>query len=103
MEINFHAVLAEIILRESNVDCFLGERTNCLVLFETKSIQKIHSISICSAPLHLIIVSKDHRISVIWTHSLTDFHMKVIEHTGEQTIIRSSMADYTNNTYTSVF
>ena len=29
--------------------------------------------------------------------------MKVTEHTRERTIIRSWMADYTNNTYTSVF
>ena len=89
MEINFQVVLDNIILRESYVDSFLGERTNCLALLETKSIQKIHSISTCSAPLHLIIVSKDHRISLIWTYSPADFYMKVTEHTCERTIIRS--------------
>ena len=103
MEIKVHAVLDEIILRESHVDFFLRKRTNCLALFETKSIQKIHSISTCSAPLHLIIVSEDHRISLIWTHSPVNLYMKVIEHTGERTSIRSSMVDYTNNTYASVF
>ena len=102
MEINFHAVLDEIILRESHVDFFLGKRANCLALFEMKSIQKSHSISICSAPLHLIIISEDHRISLIWKHT-ADFYMKVTEHTREQTIIRSWMAHYANNTYTSVF
>ena len=89
MEINFHAVLDKIILRESHVDFFLGERTNRLPLFEMKSIQKIHSISTCSAPLHLIIVSEDHRVSLIWTHSPADFDTKVTEHTRERTIIRS--------------
>ena len=82
-------MLGEIILRESHVDFFVGERMNCLALFETKSIQKIHSISIYSAALHLIIVSEDHRISLIWTHSPADFYTKVIEHTRERTIIRS--------------
>ena len=89
MEINFHAVLDEIILRESHIDFFLGKRTNRLSLFEMKSVQKIHSTSICSAPLHLIIVSEDHRISLIWIHSPADFYMKVTEHTRERTIIQS--------------